>query len=73
MTLGKRIQRLESRLAARGGPRRHIFLWLNEGDDPEEVRAQALSSRKITEGDRVQFVRWQKNCPASGYRPEPGG
>ena len=58
MTLEKRIQRLESRIAARGGPRRHIFLWLNEGDDPKDVQAEALSSGRITERDRVLFSRW---------------
>ena len=55
--LAKRIERLEAQFAARRTGRT-ICRWLNEGEDPDEMRAAMLSQGEIAEGDYVHFVRW---------------
>ena len=55
--LAKRIERLEAQFAARGTGRT-ICRWLNEGEDPDEMRAAMLSRGEIAESDYVQFIRW---------------
>jgi hypothetical protein len=39
--------------------RRVVGRWLNEGEEPEVVRARMLANGEIAEGDFVQFVRWR--------------
>ena len=55
--LAKRLERLEAQFAARRTGRT-ICRWLNEDEDPGEMRARMLSRGEIAEGDYVQFVRW---------------
>ena len=67
MNLIRRVKKLEER----GSARRRIGRWLNEGEDPKEVRAEMLESGEITEGDFVQFVRWRTREEESALRGTP--
>jgi hypothetical protein len=55
MNLCKRVEKLEQSISGR----RVVGRWLNEGEEPEVVRARMLANGEIAEGDFVQFVRWR--------------
>lgn len=56
-----RLERLEAGSQMRS-PSRTVGLWLNEGDDPDAVRSEALSEGRITDRDQVSVcpVAYQK-------------
>jgi hypothetical protein len=57
--LHKRIARIEELLATRDSTP-VLTLWLTEGDDPEQLREDAVASGAVDprDRDRIRFIRW---------------